>query len=64
MKCDHDLAERETACADGMCPECLHMELICTRGLALAMYRFVPEGELKQLIWEKIIGGDSEKKDP
>ena len=21
--CDHDLAERETACADGMCPVCL-----------------------------------------
>lgn len=23
MKCDHDLAERETACSDGMCPLCL-----------------------------------------
>ena len=22
-ECDHDLAERETACADGMCPQCL-----------------------------------------
>lgn len=22
-KCTHDLAERETACADGMCPYCL-----------------------------------------
>jgi len=22
-KCTHDLAERETACADGMCPICL-----------------------------------------
>ena len=21
--CEHDLAERETACADGMCPVCL-----------------------------------------
>ncbi len=23
MKCEHDLAERETACADGLCPLCL-----------------------------------------
>ena len=22
MTCEHDLAERETACADGMCPIC------------------------------------------
>ena len=22
-ECEHDLAERETACADGMCPQCL-----------------------------------------
>ena len=22
-ECTHDLAERETACADGMCPQCL-----------------------------------------
>ncbi len=22
-ECKHDLAERETACADGMCPKCL-----------------------------------------
>jgi hypothetical protein len=22
MRCSHDLAERETACADGMCPIC------------------------------------------
>lgn len=26
MNCDHDLAERETACADGMCPLCLQQE--------------------------------------
>ena len=23
MSCDHELGERETACADGMCPLCL-----------------------------------------
>ncbi len=23
MSCDHELYERETACADGMCPLCL-----------------------------------------
>ena len=22
-ECTHDLAERETACTDGMCPQCL-----------------------------------------
>ena len=26
-KCEHDLAERETACADGMCPLCLQAEI-------------------------------------
>lgn len=25
--CSHDLANRETACADGMCPLCLAIEL-------------------------------------
>lgn len=23
MKCNHDLAERESACADGLCPICM-----------------------------------------
>jgi len=27
MKCNHDLSERETACADGMCPICLSTKL-------------------------------------
>jgi hypothetical protein len=27
MNCTHDLAERETACADGMCPLCLRQEV-------------------------------------
>lgn len=27
MKCEHDLAEKETACADGMCPVCLAAEV-------------------------------------
>lgn len=26
QKCEHDLAERETACADGLCPLCLQSE--------------------------------------
>jgi hypothetical protein len=26
-KCEHDLAERETACADGYCPLCLSRKL-------------------------------------
>ena len=25
-ECTHDLAERETACADGMCPQCLAVD--------------------------------------
>lgn len=27
MSCKHDLAERETACADGMCPLCMVVEI-------------------------------------
>lgn len=27
MTCTHDLASQETACADGMCPQCLAKEL-------------------------------------
>ena len=27
MTCPHDLAERETACADGMCPLCLAADI-------------------------------------
>jgi hypothetical protein len=30
-ECNHDLSERETACADGMCPLCLSAELEATR---------------------------------
>lgn len=26
-RCPHDLAEQETACADGMCPLCLAAEI-------------------------------------
>ena len=26
-KCQHDLADRETACADGMCPLCLSAQI-------------------------------------
>ena len=29
--CPHDLAERETACADGMCPLCLSAALSAAR---------------------------------
>ena len=27
MSCPHDIAERETACADGMCPLCQAAEI-------------------------------------
>lgn len=48
--CDHDLAERETACADGMCPECLHMELIYVRGMLLGMTAHCPDLTFKKFV--------------
>ena len=36
-KCTHDLAEQETACADGMCPLCLAQELAAAKEQAEAI---------------------------
>lgn len=33
MTCQHELYEREVACADGMCPQCLRAEVERLRGL-------------------------------
>lgn len=37
MTCEHDLAEKETACADGMCPMCLATELAAKNERILAL---------------------------
>lgn len=60
MACDHVLYEQETACeADGLCPICLHKELLLTRGLLLASYQFVSEDKvLKRLIWETVVADE------
>ena len=34
QECSHDLAEQETACADGMCPICLKAQLSAERDRA------------------------------
>lgn len=46
--CPHDLAERETACADGMCPKCLAIELGKGKAEELRLLR-----RIEQLIIEK-----------
>ena len=42
MKCNHDLAERETECADGACPICLRARIAklekVARQLCVASY--------------------------
>jgi hypothetical protein len=52
MNCDHDLSERETACADGMCPMCLRAENAALREAAgkvtcneCGMYMPTPSGK-------------------
>lgn len=37
MACEHDLAEQETACADGLCPICLSYRLNDLTNLARKM---------------------------
>ena len=57
MRCEHDLAERETACVDGYCPLCLRIRItklteairgLCTYGdipkyIEEALYRILED---------------------
>lgn len=40
-KCTHDLTERETACADGMCPQCLASDNEALRDVIADMRRYM-----------------------
>ena len=48
MSCTHSLADRETLCADGICPNCLVEEKI-----RLSFYIEELEDDVKRLLGEK-----------
>ncbi len=41
MSCEHELGERETACADGMCPLCLAADNTALRMVIKDMRRSI-----------------------
>lgn len=41
MSCDHELGEKETACADGMCPLCLAEDNESLRDVVKDMRRHI-----------------------
>lgn len=43
MKCIHDLAERETACADGACPLCLAKQFVAAEKLCELYFNIAAE---------------------
>ena len=54
--CPHDLAERETACADGVCPLCLQQEV---KRLGTAYDDLLIEAALLKEALEKIANGST-----
>lgn len=50
MECKHDLAERETACADGYCPICLLSRVHDLEEGIHMLIDFIPDG------WEVPVG--------
>lgn len=56
-QCKHDLAERETACADGMCPICLLDTVVVQR--AAMMSTAVPDPDvMRAVLWLVSKGGN------
>ena len=51
MSCNHDLADMETACADGMCPLCLAAKVRKLRdAIELQLLNYTPNEKLLQLV--------------
>jgi len=53
MTCTHDLAEQETACADGKCPLCLAAALAITADALQWTGQPVPASEWQKLVAER-----------
>lgn len=43
MACDHDLAEKETACADGLCPLCAVADIARTKAALATAAELIEE---------------------